>query len=123
MNRTDVYKDIESKFGIVPTFFKTLPDDSLQMEWELMNRVHLEPGAVPNKYRELIGLGIAATSRCRYCTYFHTQIAKLFGAEIEETVHYASRAQAGAPTSTACRPTTTSSSARSARSSSTSGRR
>ena len=39
MNRTDVYKDIESKLGLVPTFFKTLPDSSLQLEWDLMQRV------------------------------------------------------------------------------------
>jgi AhpD family alkylhydroperoxidase len=92
MNRNQVYRDIETKLGIVPEFFKTLPDESLQLEWDLMQRVQMDPGAVPNKYRELIGIGIAATSRCRYCIVFHTEMAKLFGAteaEIEDAVHYA----------------------------------
>ena len=47
---------------------------------------------VPNKYRELIGVGIAATTKCAYCIYFHTSMAKLNGAtdaEIEDAVHFA----------------------------------
>ena len=92
MNRSQVYKDIESKLGTVPTFFKSLPDETLALEWELMQRVQMEPGAIPNKFRELIGVGIAATTRCRYCIYFHTEMARLAGAsdaEIEDAVHFA----------------------------------
>ncbi len=46
---------------------------------------------IPNKYKELIGIGIHAETRCRYCTLFHTEAARLFGAsdeEIQEAVHY-----------------------------------
>jgi AhpD family alkylhydroperoxidase len=92
MNRNQVYRDMETKLGIVPEFFKTLPDETLQLEWELMQRVQMDAGAIPNKYRELIGIGISATSRCRYCIVFHTEMARLFGAtdaEIEDAVHYA----------------------------------
>ena len=92
MNRQQVYTDIEQKMGVVPTFFKHLPDNSLQLEWELMQRVQMDEGPIPNKYRELMGLAIAASTRCRYCTYFHTQMARLNGAsdaEIEDAVHYA----------------------------------
>jgi AhpD family alkylhydroperoxidase len=92
MNRQQVYQDIEQKLGVVPTFFKHLPDNSLQLEWELMQRVQMDEGPIPNKYRELMGLAIAASTRCRYCAYFHTQMARLNGAsdaEIEDAVHYA----------------------------------
>ena len=47
-------------------------------------------GPDPQEYRELIGIGIAAVSKCRHCTYFHTQFARVFGAteaEIEDAVH------------------------------------
>jgi AhpD family alkylhydroperoxidase len=57
----------------------------------------MEKGVIPNKYRELIGLGISAVSKCRYCTLFHAEMARLEGAtdaEIEEAVHYA-KATAG----------------------------
>ena len=90
--RQAVYAEIEAAFGFVPGFVKTLPDNSLRLEWETMKAVQMEPGAVPNKYRELIGLAVAAASGCEYCTYFHTQFARLNGAtdaEIEDAVHFA----------------------------------
>jgi AhpD family alkylhydroperoxidase len=39
---------------------------------------------VPNKYEELIGIAVSGAMRCRYCAYFHTEAAKLFGASEEE---------------------------------------
>ncbi len=90
--RTEIYKEMEETFGLVPSFLKTIPDSTLEQEWELFKKVQIEDGAIPNKYRELIGLGLSAVSKCRYCTLFHTEMAKLFGAtdkEIEEAVHYA----------------------------------
>jgi AhpD family alkylhydroperoxidase len=92
MTRQQVYKEIEEMFGLVPEFIKAIPDSSLELEWNLMKRVQFEEGPIPNKYRELIGLGIAASTKCRYCTFFHTEVAKLNGAtdaEIEDAIHYA----------------------------------
>jgi AhpD family alkylhydroperoxidase len=92
MNRQEVYKEIEEMFGFVPTFFKSVPDSSIELEWKLFKRVQFDPGPIPNKYRELMGLAISAVTKCRYCTLFHTEVAKLNGAtdaEIEDAVHYA----------------------------------
>jgi len=83
---------MEKMMGVAPSFFRSLPDSSLDMEWQLMKRVQMEPGAIPNKYRELIGLAVAAAVHCRYCTFFHTEMAKVAGAseaEIEDAVHFA----------------------------------
>ena len=92
MTRKQVYTEIEETFGLVPTFIKALPDSSLEMEWQLMKRVQFDEGPIPNKYRELMGVAIAAVTRCRYCAVFHTEVAKLNGAtkeEIEDAVHFA----------------------------------
>ena len=92
MNRQQIYKEIEGMMGIVPSFFKVVPDSSLELEWQLMKRVQMEAGPIPNKYRELIGLAVAAATRCRYCTFFHSEMAKLNGAseaEIGDAVHFA----------------------------------
>ncbi len=92
MNRNEVYDEIREMFGLVPSFFDDIPDSSLDLEWKLMKRVQFDDGAIPNKYRELIGLGISAVTKCRYCTFYHTALAKLNGAtdeEIEDAVHYA----------------------------------
>ncbi|MBP2232107.1 AhpD family alkylhydroperoxidase [Azospirillum agricola] len=92
MDRQQVYQEIEGIFGLVPSFFKELPDNTVEAEWRLFRAVQLDDGPLPVKVRELIGLGIAAVTKCRYCVFYHTAIAKLFGAsdaEIEAAVHYA----------------------------------
>jgi AhpD family alkylhydroperoxidase len=92
MNREQIYNEMKEMFGLVPSFMKSIPDSSLELEWQLFKRVQFEEGPIPNKYRELIGLGIAAVSKCRYCALFHAEAAKLNGAtqeEIEDAVHFA----------------------------------
>jgi AhpD family alkylhydroperoxidase len=92
VNRKQVYKEIEKTMGVVPSFLKALPDSSLELEWQTMRQTQMEPGPIPNKYRELIGLAVAAATRRRYCTFFHTEMAKLNGAsqaEIEDAAHFA----------------------------------
>lgn len=93
MTRQEIYKEIEDTMGLVPGFFKTLPDSALELEWRLMKATEMEPGTIPNKYRELIGLGVAAATKCRYCIYFHREMARLEGAtdaELEEAARLAS---------------------------------
>lgn len=41
-------------------------------------------GAIPQKYRELIALGVALTTQCPYCLDIHTANAKKAGASREE---------------------------------------
>lgn len=92
MTRQEVYNEIEGTFGLVPAMFRTIPDDTLEMEWRLFKRLELDESIIPNKYRELMGLAVSAVSKCRYCALYHTEVAKLFGAtdeEVEEAVHYA----------------------------------
>jgi len=92
MTRKEVYSQIEEMFGLVPSFIKAIPDSALELEWQLMKRVQFDEGPIPNKYRELIGVAIAAVMKCRYCALYHTEVAKLNGAtdaEIEDAVHFA----------------------------------
>jgi len=97
MTPKEVYQEIEQTFGKVPTFFKSIPERSLALEWELFKVLQLNESPIPNKYKELIGIGIAAVTKCRYCSFYHTEVAKMFGAtdeEIEDAVHFA-KASAG----------------------------
>jgi AhpD family alkylhydroperoxidase len=92
MNREQIYKEIEHTLGLVPSFFKMIPDNTIEMEWELFKRTELDESPIPNKYRELIGLAIAGATRCHYCAFYHTEVARLFGAseeEIEDAMRYA----------------------------------
>jgi len=92
MSREEIYGQMREVFGEVPGFFELLPDSSLELEWELFKRVQFDPGPIPNKYRELIGIAVAAARGCPYCSFFHTEAARLNGAtedEIEDAVHFA----------------------------------
>jgi AhpD family alkylhydroperoxidase len=92
MNRNEVYAEIKQTLGVVPEFIQALPDKTLELEWKLLVASQMEEGPIPNKYRELIGVAISAVTKCRYCSFFHTEFAKLNGAteaEIEDAIHYA----------------------------------
>ena len=91
MSRSDVHQEMKEMFGTVISFVDQIPDEFIDSEWDLIKRVQFGETHIPNKYKELIGLAVAAVTRCRYCTLFHTEAAKLFGAtdaEVEEAVHY-----------------------------------
>ncbi len=91
-SRAEVEADIKETFGLVPTFFKRMPDKFLDPERQLMKELEFGETLIPNKYKELIGVAVHAETKCRYCTLFHQEAAKLFGAtdeEIQEAVHFA----------------------------------
>src|SRR5205807_10214482 len=88
-DRRTADQDIEDVFGLVPEFFQRVPDYLLPTEWASFKSLVLsDQTAIPNKYKEMIGLAVSGATRCRYCCYFHTEAARLFGAtedEINET--------------------------------------
>jgi AhpD family alkylhydroperoxidase len=90
--RTEVEQEMRDTLGIVPSFMARIPDQFLDHEWTLFRELGLGETLIPNKYKELIGVAVHSETKCRYCTLFHTEAAKLFGAteeEIQEAVHYA----------------------------------
>lgn len=97
MDRNQIHSEIKTTLGLVPSMFKSVPDSTLELEWNLFKKTQLEETAIPNKYKELIGIAIAAVTKCKYCAFYHTAVARLNGAtneEIEDAVHYA-KASAG----------------------------
>jgi AhpD family alkylhydroperoxidase len=80
----DTLKDIEKSMGIIPGFMKALPEDVLVREWPLFKKYELGESKIPPKYRELIGLSVAANIKCPYCQLFHRESAKMMGATEEE---------------------------------------
>jgi len=70
--------------GVVLDQFKAIPRDALPSEWELMKKYSFSESKIPAKYRELIGLAVAASIKCPYCIHFHTRAAKMNGATDDE---------------------------------------
>ena len=75
--------DIEETLGLVPGWFE-LNDQDLVDEWPTFKRYTVEETVIPAKYRELIGLAVAANIKCPYCQHFHLEAAKMHGATEEE---------------------------------------
>jgi AhpD family alkylhydroperoxidase len=86
--------DIKTTFGFVPGFLNGVPSSALPGAWQEMKSLQLNPNtALPGKLKELIGLAVAAQVPCKYCTYAHTEFARLDGAndtELGEAVVLAS---------------------------------
>lgn len=78
-----VREDIEETLGFVPGFWE-LNDEDLVNEWPNFKRHMTEETAIPPKYKEFIGLAVAANLKCPYCQEFHTGAARLHGATDEE---------------------------------------
>ena len=77
-------EDVEEKLGMVPGYFDELNEQDLINEWPNFTRYALEETEIPPKYRELIGLAVAANIKCPYCQHFHREAAKMHGATEEE---------------------------------------
>jgi AhpD family alkylhydroperoxidase len=88
-DRREADRDIEETLGVNLEMFQRVPDYLLPTEWASFKSLMLsDQTAIPNKYKEMIGLAVSGATRCRYCAYFHTEAARLFGAtedEINET--------------------------------------
>jgi len=84
MSRADVEADIRETLGLVPEFLAEVPDRLIETEWASFKSLMLSETAIPNKYKELIGLGVSGATRCQYCVYYHTEAARLWGATDEE---------------------------------------
>ena len=84
MKKAEALKEIEGMFKFAPDWIKEVPESAAGDIWGLLKDVQLQKTAIPNKYKELIGLAMAATIKCRYCIFFHTEADKANGATDDE---------------------------------------
>ena len=73
IDRHETERDIEETFGLVPEFFRRVPDYLLLSEWASFKVV----GAFGSDRdsQQVQGVdrpAVSGATRCRYCCYFHT---------------------------------------------------
>jgi len=90
MTREEIYEDVKQTLGLVPEFVKHIPDVTLEHDWATFKMFQMGETAIPNKYKELMGLAVASVLQCPFCEYFHRGAALFFGAT-EEELNEASR--------------------------------
>ena len=83
-NTSGIREEMKQMLGQVPGWVGAMPEAALPGFWSMMRDFQLAETAIPNKYKELIGLAVSGATRCRYCALFHTEAAKLFGATDQE---------------------------------------
>ncbi len=82
--KAEVLRDIEETLGFVPDWIAQIPEHSIEAEWSLFKNWEMAETVIPLKYKELIGLAVAANMQCDYCVTYHTEAARLNGATDEE---------------------------------------
>jgi AhpD family alkylhydroperoxidase len=86
----DTLRDIQATLGVVPGFFRAFPEAGLPGAWAEFKQIQVaENTRLSPKVKQLIGLAVSAQVPCTYCVYFHTEVAKAYGAtpdEIKEAV-------------------------------------
>ncbi len=84
MDVKQVKDEMKQMFGIVPNWVDQMPKEAIVGFWNVLRDTQLGETRIPNKYKELIGLAVSGATRCRYCAFFHTEAARLYGATDEE---------------------------------------
>ena len=84
MNYEETVKDIENTLGMLPGFMRNTPQDILPQMWPLFKKYQMGTSIIPQKYREMMMLAAAAATKCPYCQTYHKEVAKMYGATIEE---------------------------------------
>lgn len=89
MSYQQTVTEMQQTFGSFPGFFKAVPQDVMTHMWPVMKRYMFGESKIPAKYREMIGLAVAATLKCPYCEVFHRGAAQMNGATEEELAEVA----------------------------------
>lgn len=84
MSNDQTRSEMEQMFGSFPGFFTGVPQDVMAQMWPIMKKYIFGQSEIPPKYREMIGLAVAATLKCPYCETFHRGAAMMYGATEEE---------------------------------------
>jgi len=92
MDVKTIHKEVTEAFGQVPNWMREIPESALGGFWATMRDFELAETVLPNKTKQLIGIAVSGATRCRYCTLFHTESAKLFGATDAEIAEAAAMA-------------------------------
>lgn len=82
--RREILDEIEQTMGFVPAWMMSLPQDMLEVEWHQLKNWEMQDTPIPRKFKELIGLAVAAQAQCPYTVAFHTELARLHGADQDE---------------------------------------
>lgn len=92
MNRQELDHQMEQVLGARLSLMDQIADEFVAAEWCLVRSIQFGETLIPQKYKQLIALAVAAVTRCPYGVVLHDQLARVHGAstaEVGEAVHWA----------------------------------
>lgn len=85
--------EIEKQVGFVPAHLKAIPEIALPGYWSELAGLEANPNtAIPCRYKELIGVAVAAQVPCKACVTGHAKLARASGATPAEVSESATMA-------------------------------
>jgi AhpD family alkylhydroperoxidase len=84
MSRSEIENDIRQTLGQIPSFFESMPDSTLENEWNEFKVFQLTDTVLTAREKQLIGYAVAAAIHCPYCTYFHESATAMMGTTKEQ---------------------------------------
>ncbi|MCU4740566.1 carboxymuconolactone decarboxylase family protein [Halobacteria archaeon AArc-m2/3/4] len=96
MVTADTRNEIEQSLGQVPSWMEDLAEPASDHSWGIFRDLTFGETELSPREKALIGVGVAAASKCPYCTHFHKEEARLADVtdvELEEAVTLAGSTQ------------------------------
>lgn len=96
MVSTETRHEIEEALGQVPSWMEKLAEPASEHSWGIFRDLAFGETELSPREKALVGVGVAATTKCPYCVNFHRQEARLAGVteeELEETANLAGSTQ------------------------------
>lgn len=78
--RREIFDEMEMMLGRVPSWMMAMPDPVLESEWNTMKAIELGDTTIPQMYKHLIGVGVAAANSCPHMSLWHGMMAMALGA-------------------------------------------
>ncbi|WP_440765826.1 carboxymuconolactone decarboxylase family protein [Natronorubrum sp. DTA7] len=89
MVSTQTQQEIEQTLGQVPSWMNQLAEPASDHSWGIFRDLTLGESELTPREKALVGVGVAASIGCPYCSHFHREEARLAEVsddELEETV-------------------------------------
>lgn len=96
MVSTQTRNEIEESLGQVPGWMESLAGPASDHSWGIFRDLSFGETELSPREKALIGVGVAATTKCPYCVHFHTAEARMADVtddELEEAVTLAGSTQ------------------------------
>ncbi|HZD61149.1 MAG TPA: carboxymuconolactone decarboxylase family protein [Anaerolineae bacterium] len=79
-SRKEIFDEMESMLGRVPSWMLILPDSTLEHDWEIFKAMELNESNLSPMQKHLMGVTVASAQGSPHMAYWHGQMAMAMGA-------------------------------------------